>query len=63
MTLEEIKDGALLRPDQVAAILKVTRQTVYNWINKGKLPAVIVAGHSLRIKKADLAACMADPEE
>jgi excisionase family DNA binding protein len=63
MTIAELKDGALLRPDQVATLFGVTRQTVYNWINKGKLLAVVVAGHSIRIKKEDAVACMADLEE
>ena len=37
MTIDEIKDGALLRPDQVADIFKVTKKTIYNWVSQGKI--------------------------
>jgi excisionase family DNA binding protein len=63
MTVEDLKDGALLRPDQVADIFKVTKKTVYNWVAQGKLAAVVVAGRSLRIKKEAVVACMVEMDE
>ncbi len=33
----------LLRPDEVALYLSVTRKTVYQWINTGKLEAVRIS--------------------
>ena len=63
MTIDEIKDGALLRPDQVAEIFKVTKKTIYNWVSQGKLGAVVVAGRSLRIKKEAVMACMVEVDE
>lgn len=63
MTVDDLKDGALLRPDQVADIFKVTKKTIYNWISRGKLTAVVVAGRSLRIKKEAVLSCMVDMDE
>jgi excisionase family DNA binding protein len=60
MTVDELKDGALLRPDQVADIFGVKKQTIYNWISSGKLAAVVVAGRSLRIRKEAVVACMVE---
>ena len=37
---------------EVAAILKLNQQTVRNWIDGGKLPAVRV-GRRVRIKRSD----------
>ena len=37
---------------EVAAILKLNQQTVRNWIDQGKLPAIRV-GRRVRIKRSD----------
>jgi excisionase family DNA binding protein len=63
MTVDDFKDGALLRPDQVADIFKVKKKTIYNWIAQGRLTAVVVAGRSLRIRKEAVVACMVDMDE
>ena len=43
-----------LTPEEVAALLKVTRRTVYNWLKRGTLPAVQF-GRGWRIRREDLA--------
>ncbi len=40
-------------PAEIADILKTTRRTIYNWIEKGHLKSVKV-GHLVRITKSDL---------
>jgi excisionase family DNA binding protein len=35
-------------PDELAAMLKVTRQAIYNWIQQGRLEAVRI-GRTVRI--------------
>ncbi len=42
------------RPDEVALLLEVTRQTVYNWIERGDLRAVKIGGRALRIRRDDI---------
>ena len=42
------------KPEEVADLLKVTRQAVYNWINEGRLQAVRV-GRAVRISREALA--------
>jgi putative molybdopterin biosynthesis protein len=37
-------------PEEVARLLKVSKQTVYNWINEGRLKAV-KAGRTTRIAR------------
>ena len=39
----------LLRVDEVACFLAISRQTVYNWFDAGKLRGTKMAGKSLRI--------------
>lgn len=40
-------------PEEIASTLKVTRKTVYNWIQEGRLKAVR-AGHFWRIAESEL---------
>jgi len=42
-----------LTPQEVAKMLKVSRLTVYRWIDEGKLKAKKFAG-TVRIKREDL---------
>ncbi len=44
----------LYRPDEVASLLRVTRQTVYNWIEQGDLRATKITGRALRIHRDDI---------
>ncbi len=44
-----------LTPDEVASLLQVSRQVVYNWVNDGRLRAV-KAGRALRIPRYSLEA-------
>lgn len=45
----------LLTPAEVAALLRVTRRTVYQWITDGRLPA-LRAGGRWRIRREDIEA-------
>ena len=50
-----------LRPDQVAAILAVSTDTVYRYIREGRLPAARLGGHvgnALRIPVEGLKGCL-----
>lgn len=40
-------------PEEVAIKLKVSRRTIYNWIQEGKLKAVKI-GHFWRISESEL---------
>ncbi len=42
------------KPEEVAELLQVSRQTVYNWINEGRLQAV-KAGRTTRVAREALA--------
>ena len=42
---------------EVASILKLNQQTVRNWIDQGKLPAVHI-GRRVRIRRADFDALL-----
>lgn len=46
-------DETFLTVAEVAELLKVNQQTVRNWIDHGRLPAVRV-GRRVRIKRSDL---------
>lgn len=48
--MEEIR---VYTPDEIAALLKVTRRTLYTYIKTGKLPAVKI-GKEWRITKEAL---------
>lgn len=43
-----------LRPDEVAAILSVSRWTIYRWIGEGRLEAVKIGKGSVRVLKESL---------
>lgn len=47
------RDESFLTVAEVAELLKVNQQTVRNWIDHGRLPAVRV-GRRVRIKRSDL---------
>ena len=51
-------------PEEVATLLKVSRQAVYNWIARGRLKAV-KAERVTRIRRADVEALLQpiEPEE
>jgi len=50
----ELKDE-LLTVTEAAALLKVTRHTVYRWIAEGRLPAKRYSRRVVRLRKDDLA--------
>jgi excisionase family DNA binding protein len=54
----DLEDDYLTVAD-VAGLLKLNQQTVRNWIDQGKLPALRV-GRRVRIKRADLERLLAD---
>ncbi len=46
-----IPDRLLFTPLEVADILGVCLQTIYNWHNDGRLPCVKRIGHPIRIHR------------
>ena len=44
---------AFYTPDELAALLKVTRQAIYNWIQQGRMEAVRI-GRTVRIPGAEV---------
>jgi excisionase family DNA binding protein len=44
---------AFYTPEELAALLKVTRQAIYNWIQQGRLEAVRI-GRTVRIPGAEV---------
>lgn len=56
-------NGELLTLAEAAALLKVTRKTLYKWKNDGKIRTVKIAGSLIRIPAADLAALIETPAE
>ena len=46
-------ENSLLTVIEVAELVRVTRQTVYNWIKDGGLPTVMAGSH-LRIRREEL---------
>ena len=50
----ELGRDPLLTVAEVAQLLKLNDQTVYNWIHDGDLPAVEVGKRRMRIRRRDL---------
>lgn len=50
----ELPDKELFRPDELAAIFRVSKQTIYLWIETGELEAVRIGKKTLRVKKRDV---------
>lgn len=55
-TENSIFNGELLTMAEAAALLKVTRKTLYAWKRTGRIRTVKVAGSLVRVPAADLAA-------
>jgi len=48
-------EDELLTVAEAAALLKVTRHTIYRWITEGRLPSVRYSPRVLRLRREDLA--------
>ncbi len=48
------KPEELLTVKEVALTLNVQRQTVWNWVKKGKLPAVRLPSGRIRVRKEEI---------
>ncbi len=46
-------------PDELAALLKVTRQAIYNWIQQGRMEAVRI-GRTVRIPSEEVERLLRD---
>lgn len=55
-TENSIFNGELLTMAEAAALLKVTRKTLYAWKRTGRIRTVKVAGSLVRVPAGDLAA-------
>ena len=47
-------ENELLTVAEAAALLKVTRHTIYRWIAEGRLPAARYSPRVLRVRREDL---------
>jgi|WetSurMetagenome_2_1015567.scaffolds.fasta_scaffold607342_1 hypothetical protein len=54
MTIPDLPDKTLLRPDEVAEFFSVSEQTIRNWCNEGSLETSLVNGSTLRIFRASV---------
>jgi excisionase family DNA binding protein len=48
----------LMTVAEIAAVLKLNQQTIRNWIDQGRLPAIRI-GRRVRIKRSDFKALLA----
>ncbi len=48
-SIRKISKKELLRPDEAAELLNVSRWTIYRWVKKGELEATKISSGSLRI--------------
>jgi excisionase family DNA binding protein len=56
-------DGSkLLRPDEVADMLGFTRGTVYRWISRGWMCAVILKNRRIRVRTSEVGRFMHESE-
>jgi excisionase family DNA binding protein len=53
-TAKNITKKELLRPDEAAELLNVSRWTIYRWIKKGEIKATKIGRGSLRIFRESL---------
>ena len=56
-----LQNKLLLRPDEVAAILRISRRKVYDMVELSELEAVRI-GHSLRIRTRSVLALLHDAD-
>lgn len=61
--MENLPERELMRVDEVARYFSVTKATVYNWVSSGRLEAVKVAGHILRIPRKSVQNVQKSPFE
>ncbi len=59
----DLPNKGLLRPDEVAEYFSVTRRTIYNWIDSGRLDAVKVSGTIIRITRESINNLQKSPHE
>lgn len=52
----------LYTPEEVAELLKVSRETVYNWLRSGKLQGIKI-GHFWRISESELERLLSPQKE
>jgi excisionase family DNA binding protein len=53
--MDELPNKTLLRPDEVAEILRITKRQVYNLLKKGAIPSIKI-GKFIRVRRAYFAA-------
>ena len=49
-------EALLLRVNEAATLLGISRSAIYRLIDKGEIPALYVGERSIRIKRADVVA-------
>lgn len=56
------RDQTLMTPAEVAALFRVSRQTIWRWSKDGTLEAVQLGPKITRFRRADVDALLGDPE-
>jgi len=59
-SVQSLRMPELLRVDEVASMLGVSQNMVYIWVRSGRLPGIKVGPRSLRVRRADLEAFLAE---
>lgn len=52
--MTNLPEKAYYRPDEIAEYFSVSKRTVYVWIDTGKLPAIKIAGTTVRVSRESL---------
>jgi excisionase family DNA binding protein len=52
MSFADFSGDELMTVAEIAAVLKLNQQTIRNWVDQGRLPAVRI-GRRVRIKRSD----------
>jgi len=52
--VKDIPEKSLLRPDEVAQIFQCSKNTVYRWVDEGKIKGINPTGGMLRITRESI---------
>lgn len=58
--MTDIPDRPLFKTDEAARIIGVTRQTIYNWIQEGRLAFIRTPGGQYRIPRGEVLRVMGE---
>lgn len=59
----DVPNKVLLRVDEVAAIFRVSQQSIYNWVANGTLPCVRRLGQPIRFRRETIMELIKEEDE